>query len=484
MFSKPIAIAASVASAQAALMAVTATAHDDGAALHFSDAMGCGFCLSLTTSKWIGEGASPAGKWANQSAAKTVSINAAVITGDICCGSAATAKETGGAATFCGGAFADATANTAITYAANDYFQASIAQCPHNLENCVAAAVDKAAATIAITDQRYIALDALGSYVTLSMKVVATASLGTAPSLKQRKGDVCTWVVTAKCDAPVITVPSTSGALGSTAEFEIQVTEWTEEFTPTTSDTKQGATWLPTGQSGASGNLVYPPLAKDLSGIITDLQGTATAPVATTPNNLMGEVGYTRPTTASELVYEMIPGNTLVDWITWLESVYSSYNTEKTAYDTEAALWKTYAEYKAPEPGLFGPTADPDAPKTMSTPRAPTQPVAVPDSIANLGGTTPTVEFNGKAGYGWPSAYKLTPVASKTVRPFGTLPGKGLFATTAVAVVAEDKGYSMRKTTNKDSTQTTGYKATCNKSYLMITGWLKVVPATALEIKL
>jgi len=488
MFSKPIAIAASVASAQAALMAVTTTVNPGT----LSDATGCGTCLSWTTSTWISAGASAAaatkGTYKSPASVSAVSIATNTLTGEICCKEAASTESAVGTATavatYCTGAFATNAANTYTTYTANDYFQATLAQCPHHLDNCVAAAVDKAAATISITDQRYVALDALGSSVTLSMKVVATASLGAAPSLKQKKGDVCTWVVTAKCDAPVLTIPSTSGALSATPEFEIQVTEWTEEFTPTTSDTKQGATWLPTGQSGASGNLVYPPLAKDLSAIITDLQATATAPVATTPNNLMGEVGYTRPTTASELVYESIPGNTLVDWITWLESVYSSYNTEKTAYDTEAALWKTYAEYKAPEPGLFGPTADPDAPKTMSTPRAPTQPVAVPDSIANLGGTTPTVEFNGKAGYGWPSAYKLTPVASKTVRPFGTLPGKGLFATTAVAVVAEDKGYSMRKTTNKDSTQTTGYKATCNKSYLMITGWLKVVPATALEIKL
>jgi hypothetical protein len=52
------------------------------------------------------------------------------------------------------------------------------------------------------------------------MKVVAAP--GTAPALKQRKGDVCTWIVAAKCDAPVITVPTGSGALdGTTPQFAI-----------------------------------------------------------------------------------------------------------------------------------------------------------------------------------------------------------------------------------------------------------------------
>jgi len=270
--------------------------------------------------------------------------------------------------------------------------------------------------------------------------------------------------------------------LSATPEFEIQVTEWSGEFTPTTSDLQQGATWLPSAQSGPTGSLNYPPVGTNLAAIITDLQ--ATAPAATTPNDLMGKVGYSRPTTTTEYVYEKIPGNTLVDWITWLESVYTSYDAEIKTYDTERALWKTYAEYKAPEPGLFGPTADPDAPKTMSAPRAPTQPIDVPASIANLGGTAPKVEYNGNAGYGWPSAYKLTPVKDKTIRPFGTLAGKGQLSTTATAIVDADKGYSMRATTNKDSTTTDGYKAACDKSYLMITGWLKVAPATALSIEL
>merc|ERR1712046_417890 len=44
-----------------------------------------------------------------------------------------------------------------------------------------------------------------------------------------------------------------------------------------------------------------------------------------------------------------------------------------------------------------------------------------------------------------------------------------------------DAVLSMRKTTNKDSTQTDGYKATCDYSYLFITGVNKVAAGTALK---
>ena len=86
--------------------------------------------------------------------------------------------------------------------------------------------------------------------------------------MRQRKGDVCTWVIKGKCDAPVITVPSTSATLSATPEWTIQVTEWSSEFTPATSDAQQGTTW--TTNSGATGKLYYPPLA-DLSSVVTDL---------------------------------------------------------------------------------------------------------------------------------------------------------------------------------------------------------------------
>ena len=62
-------------------------------------------------------------------------------------------------------------------------------------------------------------------------------------------------------------------------------------------------------QSGATNKLYYPPLAVDLSGIITDLK--ATAPATTAPNSLLGDVGYDRATGASDYTYEMIPGDAL-----------------------------------------------------------------------------------------------------------------------------------------------------------------------------
>ena len=68
-----------------------------------------------------------------------------------------------------------------------------------------------------------------GSVVTLTMTKID--SIGTAPSLKQRKGDVCTWIIETKCDAPVLTVKTGSSAVTSaTPEWAIQVLEWDEEF--------------------------------------------------------------------------------------------------------------------------------------------------------------------------------------------------------------------------------------------------------------
>lgn len=247
-----------------------------------------------------------------------------------------------------------------------------------------------------------IELAELKETVTLSMKIIASA--GTAPALKQRKGDVCTWVVAGKCDAPVITVPSTSGAItAATPEWKIQVTEWSGEFTDASAD----GTWLASAQTGATGKLYYPPLS-DLSAIIVDIQ--ATAPTATTPNNIYGDVKFKTPAKTGT-TYLSVPGNTLVDWMTNVKAVYDSYDKEVTAYNEENKKWKTYAEYSAPAPGLFdwlfGPTADPDKPKTVSSPLQPTQPVDVPATIKNLavGATTKPdspAEYTAKSGYGYP----------------------------------------------------------------------------------
>lgn len=152
MFSKPIAIAASVASASATLMVVSTTANDVGASLHKSDATGCGLCLSLTTSTWISGGTTST--YAEEAAAATVSISSATLTGDACCASASGAETTSAGTTFCGGAFANTgSVNVLVTYTANDYFQATIAQCPHNTANCTAAGLKKDGTTaITFTD--------------------------------------------------------------------------------------------------------------------------------------------------------------------------------------------------------------------------------------------------------------------------------------------------------------------------------------------
>jgi len=215
--------------------------------------------------------------------------------------------------------------------------------------------------------------------------------------------------------------------------------------------------------------------------MITDLQAVATT--ATTPNNIMGDVLFKTPAITGT-TFLSVPGNTLADWMANIKAVYAQFDAEKAKYDTEAATWKTYAEYKAPAPGLFdwafGAAVDPAKPATVSSPLMPTQPVAVPATIASLkvsatAATSPAI-YGGKAGYGYPSAYKLTAVAEKSGKPFGTLAGKGQFATQTVDwAPATESIMSVRKTSNKKADGT--YAAACDKSYLFITGVLKTAPA-------
>ena len=73
-----------------------------------------------------------------------------------------------------------------------------------------------------------------GSVVTLKMIGLISAGAGTAPSMTQKLGDVCTWIIATKCDAPVITVGATSTALTlATLEWSIQILEWDEELLST-----------------------------------------------------------------------------------------------------------------------------------------------------------------------------------------------------------------------------------------------------------
>lgn len=154
-----------------------------------------------------------------------------------------------------------------------------------------------------------------------------------------------------------------------------------------------------------------------------------------------------------------------------MELYYASYKAEVVTYEAERTLWEKFVKYEAPAPGLFGPTADPDAPKAMSKPRAPTQPATLATEVSGLakvGTTAATVVYRGAAGYGKPAAQKIALVASKTVRPFGTLAGQGV-AAAAPTLDAKASGYSIRKTTNySDYTAGTTITA-CDKAYLMIT---------------
>jgi len=216
-------------------------------------------------------------------------------------------------------------------------------------------------------------------------------------------------------------------------------------------------TWLASAETGATDKKYYPPLATDLTtAIITDLKSEDTT--LTTPNNLYGDLRFKSPD-KDGTTYLKVPGNTLIDWMANVKAVYDSYSAEVVKYDAESAVWKKYAEYAAPEAGVFdwliAPAEDPDKPATVSSPLKPTQPVAVPATIGQLAvSVTATVnkaEYK-SWGYGSPVAYALVPVAEKTIKPFGTLAGGGINKVAATALTTADPLYSMRKTTNKDAT--------------------------------
>jgi len=117
----------------------------------------------------------------------------------------------------------------------------------------------------------------------------------------------------------------------------------------------------------------------------------------------------------------------------------------------------------------------------MSKPRAPTQPATLATDVsglAKIGAVAAKVVYRGAGGYGKPSAQKLTLVAEKTVRPFGTLAGQGV-AVAPPALETLASTYSIRKTTNyKDYTAGTTID-TCDKAYLMITSVVSVVAPSA-----
>jgi len=277
--------------------------------------------------------------------------------------------------------------HTHLVLAANDFYQSALAQCPHNTTNCGYAgkkADGTTAITIASASQRIITVEDKGSVITLSMKGLIASGAGTPPAMTQKVGDVCTWIIQTKCDAPVITTGSTSAALSTTPEWSIQVLEWDEEFLSTAD------TWLATAYTGpgtTAATKFYPPLATEMltSKKIADL--SADTAKLTTPNNLMSDISFKLPD-KDGVVYMAVPGNTLVAWMANIKAVYASYSAEVTKYEAERVIWEKYAKYEAPAPGLFdwlfGPTVDADKPAAASSPLAPTQPVAVPTTVSSL----------------------------------------------------------------------------------------------------
>ena len=197
MFSKPIMIAASVAAANATLMAAPGAGNDLATK---SDATGCALCISRSDANIVfvlGDAATDkVNYWSTVTTWKTTSISAVSgktdsVLGDACCASASTNESAAATSVICAKGFTnfDATHNhSQLKLLGNDFYQSALAQCPHNTANCVAAVVDSNKATITPADLRYIKLEALGSIATLTIKVLKTGSntgeVGATPSLK------------------------------------------------------------------------------------------------------------------------------------------------------------------------------------------------------------------------------------------------------------------------------------------------------------
>jgi len=240
-------IAASVAATNATLMAVGSA---NIAATQVSDITGCGKCLAFADTATapggyiMGNAATSATSYFYGTLTAWVKSEVAgnSIKGDACCKDTGTKESSADSALLCAKA-ATAYSATAgddklhnnIVLATNDFFQSALAKCPHNTTNCTYAGVkgDTAKTAIAVTaaNQRFISIEDQGSVVTLSMIGKIASAAGTAPALTQKIGDVCTWIIATKCDAPVITVGTTSATITTaTPEWSIQVLEWDEEF--------------------------------------------------------------------------------------------------------------------------------------------------------------------------------------------------------------------------------------------------------------
>lgn len=128
-------------------------------------------------------------------------------------------------------------------------------------------------------------------------------------------------------------------------------------------------TWLPSSMSGrGTGYLWYPPLATDLTSIITDLLPADAIIRKTWPNNLMGDIYYrnwqvqgdtieTSTLSSDGTIYgdkHKMSGNILELYGDWYDSVVANYNDNTVPnYNAKKDEWTNYAEYKTPDPSFF-----------------------------------------------------------------------------------------------------------------------------------
>jgi len=235
-------IAASVAATNATLMAVGSA---NIAATQVSDITGCGKCLAFADTATapggyiMGNAATSATSYFYGTLTAWVKSEVAgnSIKGDACCKDTGTKESSADSALLCAKAataYSATAKHSNIVLAANDFFQSALAKCPHNTTNCTYAGLKKdgtSPITISAANERFINVEDQGSVVTLKMIGLIASGAGTAPAMTQKLGDVCTWIIATKCDAPVITVGTTSATITTaTPEWSIQVLEWDEEF--------------------------------------------------------------------------------------------------------------------------------------------------------------------------------------------------------------------------------------------------------------
>lgn len=182
------------------------------------------------------------------------------------------------------------------------------------------------------------------------MKAMSTTNRATAKLWNES----CTYVVLSQCGAPVLTIDDTSTSVGN---WKLYVTEYTLDKV------------MSPYAAALVGNGVeayYYPGNNQLSKF--------PAPSAAQPDDELGQISYEvfliDGTTPSS-IKRNVPGLSIKFWIDEFIATYAAWGTKKVAYETEAAKWKTYAEYKPIAMGVLdyitGKT-DPKQPKLVVKP--------------------------------------------------------------------------------------------------------------------